>query len=158
MVGLAKLRQALLNKIANLFVKAIASSSFYSSSDGLQYASVDLLADEPKDEVSKLSDYGFYSKPLKGAQCFVVFPNGSRDEGFILKAFHQEYLPSPEIEKDGDIFLMHYKGHKIRITDEGIEVNTVDNKPINVTAKDVNIILEANGKFTVAENNFTVDK
>lgn len=157
MVGLVKLKIFLLNKIANLFVKAIATSEFKSNSKSYQFTNVNLLADDAKTEIIHLREYGFYSIPFSGAECLVCFPNGSKDEGFILKACHQQYEPKPNDYTNGDLFMLHYKGHKIHLTDEGINIESENSKPITIKAKNVDIDLEAGGKFSVAGDHLTVD-
>ena len=154
MVGLSKLKIILLNKIGNLFVKAISTVDF-EDGDGFQYTDLDLLKDEVKKKVTHLREYGFYSKPMKNAECFVAFPNGSRDDGFILKACHGKYEPDLEV---GDVALVHFKGHQILLSeDNGLNIEIVNSKPITIKAKNVNIELEAGGQFSVAGTHFTVD-
>lgn len=154
MVGLAKLKKFLLNKIANLILKAIATKDF-SNGSGFPYTNIDVLQDLQKTKVMYLRDYGFYSLPMEKAECIVVFPNGSLDEGIILKACHSEH--EPKEQENGEVGVKHYKGHWIKMQEEQVEFIMANSKPLTIKAKNVNIELESGGQFSVAGSNLTVD-
>lgn len=164
MVGLSKLKEFFLHQISNLFVKAVATLDFKKESNGYQFTNINLLEGETQDIVTHLREYGFYSVPMENAQCFVCFPNGSRDEGFIIKACHSEHEISGEQQEKGMVFMRHYLGHNITMKENSLKIESLNSKPleieaedVNITAKNVSITLQSGGKLTVNNTNFSVD-
>ena len=160
MAGINKLKEYLMSKISSLIVKAIASGDFTipDTKGKFQYVNLDTFKDVTKADVIRPQDYGFYSAPLDGSECLVLFPNGSQDEGIIIRASNTKYDPTSSQMESGDIMILHYKGHFIKLSDAGgVEIEVLNSKPITIKAKNVDIELDVGGKFTVAGDNLTVD-
>jgi len=159
MVGLNNLKSFFVSKISSLIIKAITTTSIEIPSEKgiFQFVNINTFKDNPKNDIVRLQEYGFYSVPLKGGETIVLFPNGSQDEGLIVKTSNVKYDPIDDEIKEGDTMIKHYKGDFIKITDDGIEINSKTDKPIVVNGKNVDINLITGGKFTVAGDNLTVD-
>jgi phage baseplate assembly protein V len=56
-----------------------------------QLAQVSMLAGEVRDNVERMSDYGFTSVPLPGAQGVVVFVGGERGHGVVIATGDSRY-------------------------------------------------------------------
>lgn len=157
MGGLADIKRIFMNKLANIVLKAIATSQFTKSNESYQKTNALILADESKNNLTHLREYGFYSVPKSGAECLTIFPGGSKDEGFIIKACHQAYEPTTD-NAEGNVMMLHWKGHKILLTEsEGLKIEVKESKPVTIIAKNVDIELETGGQFSVGGTNLTVD-
>lgn len=58
---------------------------------GLQTVQVKLLADEVRDGVERMQQYGFTSVPLPGAEGVMVSVGGSRDHGIVIAMDDRRY-------------------------------------------------------------------
>lgn len=58
---------------------------------GLQAVQVSLLADEVKDGVERVQNYGLTSVPLPGAEGVAVFVGGNRDHGVVIAMDDRRY-------------------------------------------------------------------
>jgi len=62
-------------------------------SSGIQGAKVCLLADEVRDTLERIQEYGFTSTPLPQAECVVIFPGGNRDHGLVIAVDDRRVRP-----------------------------------------------------------------
>lgn len=129
--------------------------SLVDDTKSVQLLQIEILDGETKSGVERVQNYGFTSVPRAGGEVVAVFINGNRDQGLVVAVddsrVRLKNLP------EGASAMYHYSGHKIVMTDDGIEVTGANDKPFNITAKNVNITLQSGGKFSVAGDNLTVD-
>lgn len=92
-------------------------------------------ADESGDNIERFQNYGMSSYPPVGAEAIVAALGGSLSGLVAIAVEDKKYRPHGE---NGDVFIYHLEGHKIRLTQAG---------QIIVTATDV--ILEAANSFTI---------
>lgn len=75
--------------VSNLLARAVITG--LNTASKCQMVQVDLLANEPKENVEHLEPYGFTSAPLNGAEGFAMFPDGDRSHGVILMVSDRRY-------------------------------------------------------------------
>lgn len=94
---------------------------------GLQTLRVSLMADEAKDGVERVQEYGFSSHPLPGAECVAVFLGGNRDHGAVIATDDRRHRPGGL--GAGDVVIYDHRGNRVLLSDAGIEVTA----PVKVT-------------------------
>lgn len=65
--------------------------SVVNDAGGLQVVQVKLLADEVRDGVERMQDYGYTSVPLAGAEGVMVCVSGNRDHGIVVAMDDRRY-------------------------------------------------------------------
>lgn len=143
--------QRLLNsykvRIMNLFGRGFIES--IDDSTQIQKVKAKLMADESLDELERLQDYGYASSPLPNSEILVVFPNGNRGHGIVIKSDDRRYrvknLAAGEVAiytDEGD--KIHFKrGNKIEITTGELTVNASVKAVINTVNAEVNATVKA---------------
>lgn len=123
-----------LRRKADLMIaRAVIRSTKYDQ--GLQYAQLDLLADETKDAVQHMQEYGFASAPDADADAIAVFVGGERMHGVVIATDDSRHRPEVE---PGEAAVYTKFGDIIKLTKDGEILITSTNKVI-VTAPDIEI-------------------
>lgn len=76
-------------RVANMFARGVVRR--VDDSKKMQIVQVDLLAEETRDGVERVQQYGFTSVPLAGAEAFAVFLGGVREGGAVLAVDDRRY-------------------------------------------------------------------
>lgn len=143
----------ILNMFARGFVESIDDSS------QIQKVKAKLMADESLDDLERLQDYGFASKPLPNAEVLVVFPGGNRGHGVVIKADDRRYriknLQNGEVAiytDEGD--KIHFKrNRKIEITTLELTVNA--QTKVDVNTETANVIASTVANVQAPTTNIT---
>lgn len=78
-----------------------------------QRLQVSLMADEVRDNLERVQEYGFTSRPKPGAEAVVLFPGGSRDFGLVIAVDDRRYrLKSLQ---EGEVALYTDEGDAIHL-------------------------------------------
>lgn len=133
----------IMNIMGRGFVESVDDST------QIQKIKAKLMADESLDELERLQDYGFASKPLPNAEILVVFPNGNRGHGIVIKADDRRYrvknLQGGEVviyTDEGD--KIHFKrGNKIEVTTDELTINATAKVIVNTDEAEVNATTSA---------------
>lgn len=117
------------NRVANMVARAVVSA--VDDAKKVQVVQLDLLEGETRNEVERLQNYGFTSKPRAGAEAAVIFVGGRRDHGLAIAVDDRRYrvtnLESGEVavyndtgakivfKANGDIELTPKPGQKVKV-------------------------------------------
>lgn len=77
-----RLLAPLANRVRNMVSRAVVQ--VVDDAKKAQLMQLGILADEVKDDVERLQNYGFTSVPLDGAEAVVVFVGGKREHGIVI--------------------------------------------------------------------------
>ncbi len=83
---------------------------------GIQFAQLDLLADETRDNVENIQQYGFASTPEDGSVGVVVCVAGDRAHAVLIATDDPRHRPDLEV---GEVAIYTKFGDQIRITKDG---------------------------------------
>lgn len=86
---LQKLIRPLATRIANMVSRAVVTR--VDDATKVQAVQLDLLAEETRDDVERVQNYGFTSVPLEGAEAVVLFVGGRRDHGLVVAVDDRRY-------------------------------------------------------------------
>ncbi len=138
---LDKLIAPLKTRLANMMARAVVS--LVDDSKKMQILQLGVLADETRDDVERVQNYGFTSVPLSGAEAVVIFVGGRRDHGLAIAVDDRRYriknLESGEVAiytDEGDSIVLKRGGN--------IEVNA--STKVTITSP----LVEMSGALTVA--------
>jgi len=109
--ALQRLLEPIRRRLALLMGKGIVTLS--KEDQGNQRLQVQLLADEVRDDMERLQEYGFTSRPLSGAEAVVLFPNGSRELGLVIAIDDRRYRLQPL--EEGEVALYTDEGDKVHM-------------------------------------------
>jgi len=84
-----RLAAPLARRIANLVSRGVVGG--VTDTTKLQSVRVELLADEIRDDIERLQNFGFTSVPKPGAEAVVVFVGGRRDHGLAIAVDDRRY-------------------------------------------------------------------
>ncbi len=76
-------------RVANMVTRAIVK--VVDDAKKFQALQVSMLADETRDEVERVQNYGFTSVPLEGAEAVAVCVGGSRDHAVVIAVDDRRY-------------------------------------------------------------------
>lgn len=80
---------------------------------GNQRFQVSLMADEVRDDMERLQEYGFTSRPLAGSEGILLFPGGTREIGYIIAVDDRRYRLKPL--EEGEVAIYTDEGDKIHL-------------------------------------------
>jgi phage baseplate assembly protein V len=100
---------------------------------GNQRLQADLLAGETRDDLERVQEYGFTSRPKSGAEAVVIFPGGSREFGLVIAVDDRRYrLKSLQ---EGEVALYTDEGDRIHMKRGGlIEIQAASKVVVNSPA------------------------
>ena len=108
---------------------------------GLQLIQADLLADETRDGVERIQNYGHRGPPPQGSTVAAVAVEGSRDHLVVVACEHPDHVP-PLNSGESAMYAMF--GQLFKMDDQG-----------NVTLICKNFKIEASGDVTTNAKNIT---
>lgn len=80
--------------------------------------------------------YGWYSPPVGGEQCIVLFQNGSKSNPIgALLLYWDNHLPPANVN-NGEVMMLHSSGSRLYLSNDG-KVNLNGNVEIDITAPKV---------------------
>jgi len=106
------LRNRILLMVARGVVRAISDDG------GLQRMQVALLADELREGVERLQNYGLSSHPHPGATAGVAFVGGNRDHGLVMAVDDPRYRPQGLAE--GEVQVYASFGQFMHLREDGV--------------------------------------
>ena len=107
--------------IAMLLSRAIVN--VIKDSTKMQLMQIEILNKEIKDDVERIQNYGFTSSPKPGAEAFVGFINGNKDQGVII-AVDDSRVRLKNLEA-GEVAMYHESGSFIKMKADGsVEINS----------------------------------
>lgn len=115
------------NQIFNMVGRAIIK--LIDDSAGIQKVQISGRESELLDQIDRVQEYGFTSKPKDGAECVLVALNGERDQALIIATEDKRYRIKDL--GDGEVVIYDYQGQKIHFK------------------KDNSILVDTSGKVTV---------
>lgn len=133
--GLQRALRPLKLRISNIVSRGVVKRT--DDSPGIQEVQAELLADEVRDELENLQQFGFASNPDDGAECIVVFPGGDRSAGFVVATGDRRYRV--KVAK-GEVALYDKTGSKVLLKANGDIELTPSSGVVKVTGD-----LEATG-------------
>ena len=99
---------------------------------GLQRLAIETLKDVAQNDVERVQNYGFTSRPLDGAEGVVIYMAGNQDHGVVIAVDDARYrIKSME------------KGEVAIYTDEGDRIHLRRNNEIEIVTGKLNIFAEA---------------
>lgn len=139
---ISKATQPMRDRIMLMMGRAVLTA--LNDAGGIQVGRADLLEDESRDNLERLQDYGFTSVPLPGADAFVAFPGGNRDNGVILRVDDRRYR------------LTGLKGGEVAIyTDEGDSIILKRNN--NIEVKTLHLLINAEEDAAINTKKFELN-
>lgn len=115
---LAPIKNKIFLMIGRGVVKAI------NNSEGTQKIQIVGLKDETISDIERLQEYGFESYPKKDSEALVLFLNGNREQGIVIKVHDRENRPKDLQEGDSCMYIAD--GLEIRIDATGITLKSGD--------------------------------
>lgn len=86
-----------------------------------QVVQVSLMADESRDGLERMAEYGFTSVPLPGAEGVALFVGGDRGHGIVVATADRRYrLTALE---GGEVALYDDLGHIVKLSRTGIVID-----------------------------------
>ena len=156
-----RLLRPIKNKIFLLLGRAVLKAI---NNDGkTQTVQVVALAGETITNIERFQEYGFETYPLTGAEPFIVFQNGNRDNGVVLCIHDREYRPTDLVAGEVASYTdedQNAEGHRYhfkrgQIIDEKCKSKVVTpTEDHTITTKIANLI--ATASRTVTTKIFTV--
>jgi len=117
--SLAKFVAPLRARISNMVARAVIQ--LVNDDAKIQVLQIGILADETRDDVERLQNYGFTSVPLPGAEAVAIFVGGSRDHGFVVATDDRRHRLAGL--KPGEVALYNHAGAVVLLREDGsIEV------------------------------------
>lgn len=103
---------------------------------GVQALQIELLDDEVAEDVERIGEYGFTSKPHAGAEVAMVFVGGLRSHGLVIGIEDRRYrLKDME---DGEVAIYDDLGQCVHLKRDGIEITTEQRVTVNADSVEVN--------------------
>lgn len=133
--ALLQLLEPVSRRIALLISRGVVRLSD-DSSGGNQRLQVTVGANETREKLERVQNYGLASRPLSGSEAVVLFPNGSRDFGLVIAVDDRRYRLKPL--EEGEVALYTDEGDKIHIQRGGTIVIQAASK-VQVTAPSVEL-------------------
>ena len=96
----------------------------------VQLVQASMLADEVRDKMERMAEYGFTSVPLPGAQAVAVFVGGERGHGVVVATGDPRCRMSGL--DPGEVALYDDQGQSVHLTRAGIVIKGAG-KPIIIT-------------------------
>lgn len=125
---------------------------------GLQLIQADLLADETRDGVERIQNYGYRGHPPQGSTVAAVAVEGSRDHLVVVACEHPDYVPKLNSGETamysmfGQLFKMDKDGN-VTLTCKNFRIEASED--VTTTAK--NVTTTADGNFqTQASGNASI--
>lgn len=124
----------LIGPLHNRVMLMISRATLNSVADGApaQITQATVGDDDTKDP-ERISEYGFTSVPLPGAQGVAVFVGGLRDHGLIIATGDRRYRLTGLA--GGEVAIHDDQGQKVHITRDGIVIHTA--KKVRVECEDM---------------------
>lgn len=85
----SKLIAPLKRRVLLMVGRCVLKASY--DDETLQLLQLTLLANEVRDKVERIQEYGFTSRPLAGAEGVCVFPGGDRSHGVVIATDDRRY-------------------------------------------------------------------
>lgn len=133
--NVSKLTKPLRDKIALSIARAVIN--LVNDVTPLQGAQISLLADETRDHMTRMQEYGFTSVPHSGCLAIAVFAGGDRSNGAVIATDDPRYrmknLQSGEVAiytDEGDYVHLR-RGRVVEISTKKLVVNASDRVEIN---------------------------
>lgn len=132
---------------------------------GLQRLQIETLAGVTQDGVERVQNYGFTSRPKKGAEGVVLYLGGNSDHGVVIAVDDMRYRVKVE---EGEVAIytdegdkIHFKrGNKIDITTGTLTINASAKVNVNgateVNVNTVKATVTASGDATITAANATI--
>lgn len=111
----------------------------------VQRLQVQLGADETKDAIPRVAEYGFQSNPPAGSDAVVLFVAGERTNGVVIATGNQTYRMTGLAS--GEVALSDNRGQRVYLSAAGIRIEG-NNLPI---------VVHTNADATVNSANATVN-
>jgi phage baseplate assembly protein V len=104
------------NKIMLLIGRCILKA--VNNTGTTQTLQVTAMKDETISDIERLQEYGFDSYPKANAEALVIFPNGNRDQGVVIKVHDRDNRPTGLNE--GDVVMYDSSGNKLVCRDGSV--------------------------------------
>lgn len=114
-MNLSRALAPIAKRLSNLVSRAVLKSA--DDSKKLQLVQLDMLAFETRDDVERPQNYGFTSKPVDGAEAFVICVGGRRDHGLAIVVEDRRYRISNL--NDGEVAVYDKTGSSIVLKSNG---------------------------------------
>jgi phage baseplate assembly protein V len=119
----------LATRIANMVARALVKN--VDDSLKVQILQLGVLADETREGVERIQNYGFTSVPLEGAEAVALFVGGRRDHGLVIAVDDRRYrLKALE---NGEVAMYSDQGDKLVIKRGGTIEVTASTKVVLTT-------------------------
>lgn len=103
------------------------------TTSGNQRLQAELLAGETRDDLERVQEYGFTSRPKAGAEAVVLFPGGSREFGLVIAVDDRRFRL--KALQEGEVALYTDEGDKIHMKRGGaIEIQAAGSVTVNAPA------------------------
>lgn len=138
-------------RLMNVFARAVINS--LKEDSGLQKAQIRILSSEVLDNVYRVSEYGFKSVPLSGAEAAVIFMGGDRGQGFIIATHDARY--GVENLQDGEVAIYSHTGDRIVLKNGNI-IEIAASSSIEINCPKVTISGDLSVKGSIASESEVV--
>lgn len=137
MKGLAAMRARLARTVGRFALTLVDETG------PVQRVQGEVLAGEVLDRVERMTDYGFASRPLKGAEGLLVAVAGSRGQGVVIALGDRRFRLQLE---EGEVALHDDLGQVVHLARDGLRLAS----PIRVEIEAPEVSLSAETEITLA--------
>lgn len=128
--------ERLLNRIKQLFTMGLVTRA------ETTWIQVKLVSNVINDRVKRIHNYGFMSRPLPGANGYLLFVGGDTSRGVAVCVEDERY----EIDLEpGDVAVLDYRGNLIHLKASGIDIHSPQAVTVNAPSTTINSETTING-------------
>ena len=130
------------NKIFLIFARGILES--VTDTNKIQIIQITGLKNETISDIDRYQEYGIETRPKTGAEAFIVFQNGDREQGAALCVMDRRYRPSGM--QEGEVKIYDFNGSFFYLKSDGtFRVEDKNGNYIKSTTTQIDI----NGNLTI---------
>ena len=129
------------NRVYNIVSRAVIE--IVKDSETMQTVKLNILADEPRDDIERFQNYGFTSVPPSGSEAIVVACLGNRDNLVVIACDDRRVRKKDLVP--GDSAMYNSKGEFWHLKDNGtLEGKVKKLKIANATGEVIDLLVQMN--------------
>lgn len=158
--AIKKATAPLMQRINNMMSRGVLTG--IDNNQGYQALQATLWSGEVQDDMERVQQYGFTSRPPLGSEVIVIFPQGDRSHPIVLAVDNRALRPKDLNDEEGDNAMYSAGGNFIRLqaADGKIYIDAPHNviirsdETLRLEAKNIEIHADAKIKWDVGGRGF----